>query len=170
MEQLDLDFLKKISLFHGLTQDKLIELVQIIHTESYEMGQSLIVEGDKSDTAFILLKGDVSITKRITYLPDDDASNPKNKVLINLSASHHAFFGEMAFFDKHSERSATVTARANCEVGVIKTDEFLELVSTDFELGYIIFRNISRTMSDRLKKANKDIIKLTTALTLALIE
>lgn len=167
---LDIEFLRKVPLFHGLNSSQLESLCQIIKIETYHSDQEIIIDGDKGDSAFILLKGEVSISKKLTLLPNDFETESKNKVLIRLTSSSHALFGEMALFDSASERSATVTAVTECQLGVIHTESFLNLVQTDFGLGSVIFGNICQTLSERLKKANKDIIKLSTALSLALSE
>ena len=45
--------------------------------------------------------------------------------------------------------------------------DFTQIVESDYEIGTIIFRNLAKIISERLKKANKDILKLTTAFVLA---
>ena len=96
--------------------------------------------------------------------------NTKDKVLLRLNADMHAIFGEMALFERESARSATVTATKACKLGVIYKKDFEVIVDQDPVLGFHIFRNIAEILSDRLKKANLDILKLTTAFSLALEE
>jgi CRP/FNR family transcriptional regulator, cyclic AMP receptor protein len=166
----DFHILEKVSAFESLTEPQLKAIAAILDFERYAAGETIILDGDKGDSAFILLSGEVSISKRITSLPDDDDLNPKNKILIRLNAASYPFFGEMAMLDSASERTATVIALQDSEVGVIHTDSFFNLANADRSLGFIVFRNLAKMLSDRLKKANKDIIKLTTALSLALSE
>jgi CRP-like cAMP-binding protein len=73
----------------------------------------------------------------------------------------------MALFEENSERSATVSAVNKCRLAIITRPDFTQLVESDFEIGTIVFRNLAKTISERLKKANKDILKLTTAFVLA---
>lgn len=166
----EISFLTNVPLFKGLPENKLQEIREIIEFETYSADEEIIRDGDRGDSMFILLEGDVSISKKLTMLPSESQSDNRNKVLIKLSSTFHAVFGEMALFEENSERSATATALTACRVGIIKKNSFLTLASQDHELGYIVFRNISEILSERLKKANKDIIKLTTALSLALGE
>jgi CRP/FNR family transcriptional regulator, cyclic AMP receptor protein len=166
----EISFLKNVPLFKGLPENKLEKIRQIIEFEDCLAEQELIRDGDCGDTMFILLEGEVSVSKKLTLLPEEYQSNHRNKVLLKLSAASHAVFGEMALFEENSERSATVTTLTTCKVGIIKKNLFLKLTSEDRELGYFVFKNISEILSDRLKKANKDIVKLTTALSLALGE
>ncbi|MBC8043471.1 MAG: cyclic nucleotide-binding domain-containing protein [Rhizobacter sp.] len=164
----ELDFLKHVPIFKGLPGPSLLELQSIITEESYPRGTDIIKDGDKGESMFVLLDGEVSISKNLTMLPSD--TDRKDKVLFRMSSESFAVFGEMALFEKISERTATVTATRDCKVGVIQKQDFLAIATRSHELGYIVFRNISEILSERLKKANKDILKLTTALSLALDE
>ena len=116
---------------------------------------------------FILLEGDVEISKLMTIKMDNYETSAKDKSLIRLSSKFFACFGEMALFEEKSERSATVTAVTPCKLAILRRDEFSKLVETDPEIGSVVFRNLARIVSDRLKRANKDILKLTTAFVLA---
>jgi len=165
-----LEFLKKVPIFSGALETQLVKIQHIITEKSYLSSEIIICDGDQGNTMFILLEGDVNISKKLTLLSDEDDTDLRDKVLIKLSASMNAVFGEMALFEKESQRSATVTAHTNCKCGIINKTDFLSIIENDHELGYIIYKNISIMLSDRLKKANKDIVKLTTALSLALGE
>ena len=44
----------------------------------------------------------------------------------------------------------------------------LALFEKDPDFGYKVIRNIAQTLAERLEKANQDILKLTTAFSLAL--
>jgi hypothetical protein len=51
-----------------------------------------------------------------------------------------------------------------------KPDDFLRLAEEDHEIGYRILLNLARIVSARLRKADEDTIKLTTALSVILHE
>lgn len=164
----EIGFLQNVPVFIGLPEEKLRKIQTIISKEKYSASEIIIKDGDHGQSVFILLDGEVAISKKLTLLPSDGEHDLKDKVLIKLSAQDFAIFGEMALFEEKSERSATVSALTDCLVGTIHRADFLRLVDEDSELGSITFKNISIILSERLKKANKDIIKLTTALSLAL--
>ncbi|MCB0834807.1 MAG: cyclic nucleotide-binding domain-containing protein [Bacteroidetes bacterium] len=164
---LEIEFLKKFPLFAGLSDVKLKSLKTIIREADYPVGSVIIKDGDRGNEMFLLIDGDVEITKQMMIKMDNQDTGSKDKSLLRLSSKYYACFGEMALFEEKSERSATVSAVTACKVGILTQEEFTRLVQTDFELGYIIFRNLSKIISDRLKKASKDILKLTTAFVLA---
>ena len=91
----------------------------------------------------------------------------RDKVLTKLSAEDHAVFGEVALFEQ-GKRTATVVARTDCILLEITRNDFLRLGEENPRIGYKITRNITQLLCSRLRKADEDTIKLTTALSLAL--
>lgn len=165
--KLTVEDLRQIPMFHGLNDPKLEKLLTIISYETYEPGVKLILDGDYGETVYLLLKGDVEITKMMTMLPAQGMQAPE-KSLIRLNGSYKPFIGELSLFDEHAKRTATVTTLSNVLVGVIRRNDFLHLADQDSEIGYHVMLNIARTMATRLQKANTDILKLTTAFSLAI--
>jgi CRP-like cAMP-binding protein len=162
------DSIRLVSLFRGLTEEQLHKIIGIMKEETCPPGGIIIRDGDRGDSMFALLEGEVEITKRLTLISQLEEMNTKDKVLLRLNANMHAIFGEMALFERESSRSASVTATKACVLGVIYKKDFEIIIEQDPILGFYIFRNIAEMLSDRLKKANLDILKLTTAFSLAL--
>ncbi|HQK23262.1 MAG TPA: cyclic nucleotide-binding domain-containing protein [Candidatus Latescibacteria bacterium] len=93
----------------------------------------------------------------------------KDKTLIRLEGTARPCFGEMSLLED-AERSATITALTDCQVFVIDRSSFNRLVEEDPVMGTKLLRSIAVVLSGRLRKANKDVLKLTTALSLALTD
>lgn len=165
---LDIEFLKKFPIFSGLFDDELKKILGIMTVTEALAGAIIIKDGDRGDEMFILMEGDVEISKNMTTSLSPDQVMSKDKSLIRLSSKFHACFGEMALFEENSERSATVTAINNCKLAIINRSNFTKVVEEDYHIGFIVFRNLARIISDRLRRANKDILKLTTAFILAI--
>ena len=51
---------------------------------------------------------------------------------------------------------------------MIKSDNFIKLFEREPRIGYVVVSNIATILSQNLRKTNDDVIKLTTALSLAL--
>ncbi len=66
------------------------------------------------------------------------------------------------------ERSASIKAVRHCTIAVIQKEELLNILDKDPTIASIIFKNIAAELCKRLIKSNKDILKLTTAFSLAL--
>jgi len=89
-------------------------------------------------------------------------------MLIRLNSSFKPVVGEMSLFEEHYTRSATMKAIGDIVVGVLQKNDILELTRIDHHLGRQLFYNIGMVLSARLRKANIDILKLTTASALLL--
>jgi CRP-like cAMP-binding protein len=168
MSKIEIGFLSHIPLFAGIPDEKL-EKVRGLLTERHVRSGTLIVkEGELGNEMFILLEGEVQISRSLLLKVAGHGVNQRDKSLTRLTGEDYAFFGEMALSDEQLERSATVAAQADCTLAVISRDAFLDLVETDKEIGYRVWKNIAQILSERLSKTTQDVLKLATALSLAL--
>lgn len=108
----------------------------------------------------------VQISERMTLrLPDQEED--LHKSLVQIHAKEPAVFGEMALLNGNV-RSATITVVKACQTLEINRSDLERLWEADPLMGYHLFKNLAQTLDDRLRGANRDIIKLATALVLAL--
>jgi CRP/FNR family transcriptional regulator, cyclic AMP receptor protein len=168
MKNLTTEFLQQIPLFIGLSKEGLEKVHSIMTVRSITEGSFIIKENDIGHEMYILLDGEVEVSRSLLLKIEGSGLNQRDKLLNKLTANDHAFFGEMGLFDDHSERSASVIATTKCTVAVIERQSFFQLTETYKEIGYVILKNILKIVSDRLDKTTKDVLKLTTALSLAL--
>ena len=163
-----LDYLKKVSLFNGLEEDKIRIILDKMVVEKIESETTFIKENSVGSDLYILVEGEVEISKSLV-LPEWVQTNQKtDKSLVRLSEKHYPFFGEMAIYEEQSERSASITTKRSCIIARISKKNLWKIFEQDHEIGMIINRNVAAELVKRLNKANKDILKLTTAFTLAL--
>ncbi len=168
MKKIDINFLKKIPLFIELSDAKLEMIKRIIRERTVEAGSMIIKEGTKGTEMFILLDGEVEVSKSLLLKITGRGMDQRDKSLIRLTGDDYAFFGEMALFDPISERSASVIATSKCVIAEIAQEDFFRLAESDHEIGYHVLKNIVTIISNRLDKTTQDVLKLTTALSLAL--
>lgn len=161
------EILAKVPLFQGVKEETLQKLAEKAKTVSFSAGDTILHEGESGAEMFILTKGTVRITKFITLHKSDPGLADMEKDLITLTAENNPFFGEMALLEK-DERTATVTAVTDVELLSIGNDEFETIAREDYKSAYYIVLRIARTVSSRLRKTNKDVVKLTTVLGIAL--
>ncbi len=161
-------FLEQVALFKGIPRMYLETIAQSAHLKTFVRGEIIIREGERGRSLYILLKGEVTVTKKMTLLGDEREVSQVDKALIRLRDSDHAFFGEMAMCDQEDVRSATVTARTDCTLLEIPADGIEKMVKAHADFGSRFYCNLATVLAQRLRKANRDILKLTTALTLAL--
>ena len=115
---MNLQDLRKSPLFEGLSDEELKHLMDNAKPVSLHAGEVLMKQGDPGDTAFIVVNGELEITKQ----------SGQSLIKIDVRSSGE-IIGEMALLS-HSPRSATVTAVTDCETLCISKDVFDNLLST----------------------------------------
>jgi CRP-like cAMP-binding protein len=162
---LDID-LSRTAIFTGIPDEKIGKVAALVKVEHFPADQQIMKEGGSGSRLFILLSGEVEVTKSLVFR--SGGTDPMDKSLIRLTSETCPFFGEMSLFEKNSVRNATVRTATPCKFAVIELADLVRLSETDYEIGYRIFLNIAWSLSDRLNKTNNDLLKVTTALGIAL--
>ncbi|MCK5032813.1 MAG: cyclic nucleotide-binding domain-containing protein [Calditrichia bacterium] len=163
-----LPFFRKVSLFRDLTDEQITKVITGMQIAEVQPGNIITKEGAEEDTLFVLVEGEVEITKQLVIPVISAPEDRMEKSLVVLTEKQFPFFGEMALFLENPERSATVKARKQCVLAMFEKKDLLNVFDNDADIGSKIYKNIASVLVERLKKANKDILKLTTAFTLAL--
>jgi CRP/FNR family transcriptional regulator, cyclic AMP receptor protein len=167
----NMSLLQETALFRNLSSEQIGKVLDIACEVKFAEDDIVMKEGDFGDTLYIIRKGTVEVAKCLTMegMADDDLAMEKNKVFTRLDESQHAVFGEIALLED-TKRTATIRAVTDCICYEIRKDDFLRLAEKDNRLGYRILLNLARIVSARLRKADEDTIKLTTALSIILKE
>jgi len=160
-------FLKAVPILRDLAEEELRQFLKIARRVRFPKGQPIITEGQTGETMYIIEEGMVEVSKTLVLIKGQESSRDRDKVLTRLSAEDHAIFGEVALFEQ-SKRTATVVALTDCLLLEIAKPDFLRLAQENPWIGYKITRNIAELLCSRLRKADEDTVKLTTALSIAL--
>ena len=109
--------------------------------ETYKSGDVIIEEGSKGDWVYIVLEGQVKVTKRTSV-----------GLLTMDVLKKGAIFGEMALFGKALQaRSASVIAAdGNARVGVLDTRQLME----EYESLSLELRSVIKALITGLKESN----------------
>ena len=161
---MDLAFLKKVDLVKELTVPELKTFSSKLKTVKYKESEFLIEENKENDKLFILYKGEVVISKKMTMIDDQEKID---KTFISLTANIHAFFGEIGLLGLQKS-TATCKANTECILYTINQKDFISICKSNPEIGFKMLLEISRKLSRLLEKTNEDVLKLTTALIYAL--
>ena len=162
---MDTAFFKKVALFDGLTNEELEVFSTKLKLQKYKNRECIIKEAEVNDRLFILYKGKVGISKKMTMI---DKEEKKDKTFIVLSEQDRLFFGEIGILDSSDTATATAIAKTECELYTINQKEFRKLCKNNPQIGYKVLFQISARLAKILKKTNTDVLKLTTALIYAL--
>ncbi|MEW6666842.1 MAG: cyclic nucleotide-binding domain-containing protein [Thermodesulfobacteriota bacterium] len=161
------DALSKAPIFEGIGEEGLAEILKIVREKRFQKDEMIMQEGDEGSTMYMILEGELGVSKALTMKFGEDDYRKTEKVLNRLTAKNHAVFGEMALIAE-DKRSASIQCNTECVLLEISRDDFIRLVESRPELGVRILLNLSRLLIGRLRQASQDIMRLTTALSIAL--
>ncbi len=161
---MDVDFLKNVSLFKELNREELKYFAsKLKHIKKYS-GDVIIKENEEGDILYILYKGEVVVSKKMTMI-DEDYQIDKN--IIRLTPKNYSFFGEIGLICSQ-KRTATVTATKDCEFFTIDHKKFMSICNERPKIGIKVLMEIAKKLAKNLERTNSDVLKLTTALIYAL--
>ncbi len=143
------DFLKSVFIFSDLAPREIIEVEKITHQRYYKPGERLFCQGDPGVGMYVLLKGEISITRY--------SENGERKLIASLVPGD--FFGEMAL-SHDSKRTAYAYAETKSEVLSFFKEDINELIETKPKIGIKFLRKLSLTLAERLWSTYQDYEKL----------
>ena len=163
----DRGFLKSVALLADLTRDELDLVWSIARRVEVSRGTVIMREGDVGDTLYLFAEGAVDATQKLTLKAGRGSFSQAEKSVVRMRAATVSFFGDMALLE-HEPRSATITAAEDCLLYEIGREDFERLGTEHPALGYKILRRIAAVLCQRIRRSNQDVLKLTTALSIAL--
>lgn len=115
------EFLKKVEILSVLEEHEVTKVADAIETKEYADGQLIFSQGDAPDFFYIVVSGEVDITRK-----GDDKSEPEKSVhLVTLDSGK--FFGELAFLT-NSPRAASIHAKGPVKCGCLDVQAFERLL------------------------------------------
>ena len=91
----------------------------------------------------------------------------REKILKRFKAEDNVVFGEIAMIDREN-RSASVVTTTDCILLEIRREDLLDLIEKRPQMGIKILKRIAQLLASRLRQSSQDVIRLTTALSVAL--
>ena len=160
--------LDKFSIFKGLSSVQISKFESTITLKKIHTDDVIIKEGDAGDSIIFLLKGEVKISKPMTLYTSGNDFDDREKEMIVLDASANPFFGDYALFTEDNKRTANIIAKSDGEIGVLMTKDLFKICESDYQLGYLVIKNLTQNITNQVVKQSNDILKLTTAISLIL--
>lgn len=155
-------------IFKDLSEDEIKQFVEVMQLKNYEADKVIFNEGEVGDSICLLLEGKVEINQALTMQLSKGDYDTREKAIINLPSEWHPVFGEMSLLGDDDKRTATVKAQTDCEMAVVMKDDLFKICESNPQLGFKVMRNVAAIVTDNLVKANKNVLKLTTAFSLIL--
>lgn len=141
---IDTDVLKEVDLFQNLSARALQEIIVLMSTMEFKQGQYVFEEGAPGDGLYLILEGEVRISKTIPGVGEE--------ALAFLPTG--SCFGEMALIEGRLMRSASAIANTDVEVAKLDREDFLELLERDREFAVEVLWGFVRVLSMRLRNSN----------------
>jgi CRP-like cAMP-binding protein len=154
-------------IFQDLDPEELKLVAATMEPVKFGAGDVIMKEGEMGGAMYLIAEGEVEVHKGLTMKFGQDDFRETEKTLSVLQQDDHAVFGEMALVAE-LERSATVSARTDTMLYQIDRESFLGLAGENPSLGFKVTLRLAELLSTRLKKSGEDVIRLTTALSIAL--
>ncbi|MDY7042191.1 MAG: cyclic nucleotide-binding domain-containing protein [Chloroflexota bacterium] len=149
---ISVEFLKKIALFNGLSDDEIARISQMCQEVMISRGDVILEENAPSDAMYIIHEGIVEVLLEPDKVTPEALAAPAPTTLLALGQGQ--VFGEMGLVD-HGARSATVRCAAdNTHLVAINREDFLKLCEEDTRIGYVVMRNIAKDLSFKLRVRN----------------
>ena len=139
---LDAVMLKKVPLFAEFSDDDLAAVASLMQARRYAKHAVLVYEGDPGDALFVVINGNVAVTR---------VSNDGKETILSI-LKEGDFFGEMGVLDA-SPRSATIKALRDAEVAILARKDFLELLGKNPQMCL----SLVGALSSRLRATNQAI-------------
>jgi CRP/FNR family cyclic AMP-dependent transcriptional regulator len=138
--------LRQVALFASLDDAELAKVLEICKEQSYHPGQTIFKEGEPGNRLFLILEGDVRISR--------DIPGSGEEALAILKPG--ACFGEMAVFDR-SERSTDAISNGGCRLLTISRADLEIVLDLNPDLAGKVLRSMVRLLSIRLRATNDNL-------------
>jgi len=141
----------KHSIFKALKDEELNEILPYFEKRVVKSGEFIVKEGEYSDIAFLLQKGEVSVIKETIYKDD--------YIITDIKAGGDEFFGEVNLIDRGLVTS-TIKAKSDCEILQITHNNFINLMDEKPLVAVKLLWVIAYDITKHLRKADSDVITL----------
>jgi CRP/FNR family transcriptional regulator, cyclic AMP receptor protein len=144
--------LNEIPLFASLTSGELDALFDVSDVRALAAAEVLFTEGDPADALWVVLRGDVEVSKATVVLAE---------------VGPGAALGELSLFLSRSKRSAT--ARALCPASALRipANALRKLTAASDLAALKLVNNLAHQMAERLSALNERLLSKNKGLTVA---
>jgi CRP-like cAMP-binding protein len=134
--------LKRIEIFGDLSINELAAVASVTKEAAFDEGQRVFIEGERGDTLYLVLDGDVAVIK--------NCNTEKEIELDSIGAGE--YFGEMALFTD-DRRSATIRVKTTARFLNLHRRELHAIVSEYPQIAL----HVCRVLSMRIRRLHAKI-------------
>lgn len=134
------EVLKKLPAFQDLLPAEYLKIISHCKSVIFKKDEVLFSEGDVGSSLYVLLSGEISIMM-------------SGRGIVHM-LSPGEILGEMSIV-RHLPRAASAIATAESILLKLEGEAMDELFTNNPRIGFIVMRNIARTLADRLFVENR---------------
>ena len=140
----------QFKIFEGLTLEELEAVFDVSREISYKSGDVILEESSYGADAdfFVIMNGNVKVELQASQKYSDRKISKRLAVLKSGDV-----FGEMGLL-RSRRRSAKVSAYSDLDVLKVSQKKLFQLFVNNPRLGYLVMRNLSAILSDRIMDMN----------------
>jgi CRP-like cAMP-binding protein len=131
--------LQQYSLFGGLLEDQINHILPLVEYNSYEPGETLMIEGERNDKIYFIIQGKVDIVK-------------EGNILLHLDEGDT--FGEMEVLDVMPS-AATGKVIEKSTIASISNKALRLIYKQDATVFSLMIMNLARDLSRRLRRMDE---------------
>lgn len=140
----------QFKIFEGLTLEELEAVFDVSREMSYKSGDVILEESSYGSDAdfFVIMNGNVKVELQASQKQSGRKISKRLAVLKSGDV-----FGEMGLL-RSRRRSAKVSAYSDLDVLKVSQKKLFQLFVNNPRLGYLVMRNLSAILSDRIMDMN----------------
>jgi len=143
--------LEQVDIFEDLTPEQFELIDKLCVEKSYNQGEVIFEESTPSTEFYIIADGEVDIQVDPDTIGDGtDSYEPTTIATLRRGQS----FGEVAIIDPGVRSASAKCASETCKLLMIDRADFVKLLESDYEIGYIVMRNFAVDLSLRIRQTN----------------
>jgi len=145
-----INILREVDIFQDLSESQLEQIVEICEERVCQIGAVIFEENTASDELYVIAEGMVDIRVDPSILGTSSETGPTTLTTLRRGQT----FGEVALVDQ-GLRSASARCAANStRLLVINRDDLISLCDQDFQMGYVLMRNIAADLSFKIRSTD----------------
>ncbi|OQY45830.1 MAG: hypothetical protein B6242_09320 [Anaerolineaceae bacterium 4572_78] len=144
--------LRDVDILADLSLERLEKVASIGEERTYQGTEIVFKENTTSTELYIILEGRIEILVDPSTLGPsvDGPTGAKTIAVLRRGES----FGEVALVDQGIRTASAMCVKDGTKLLVVKQNEFDKLCQVDFELGYVVMRNIAADLSFKLRQTD----------------
>lgn len=144
--------LEQVDIFADLNEERLKLVDQICTSKTFHKDEVIFEENSLSREFFVILDGEVEIQVDPDTIGDirKDEHQPSTIAVLRRGQS----FGEVAIVDPGVRSASAKCGSEMCKLLMIKRQDFVNLLESDYEMGYIVMRSFAADLALKIRQTN----------------